>query len=388
MSANEQRVEKLQRRMGDDKIDVAVLNDPGTIYYYTGYHSYLFMDFGRPTILVVPRSGFCTVVTPTLESEMAGKMSGLGDLDVLPWLDGQEREWMGPLAKVLAPFRSSRIAVDRYEAPYVVLEGMTREFPSAKIVDASDTVLELRMIKSPEEIEVARQAGQVAVAMVEGAAAVIAEGVPEYEIALAMSAAGTRKAAELLDKHGRHPLMSPTMHFHQIMAAGTETAMCHKRSTRRRIQRGDPIFLCFCGITEFCRFHLGFDRMFFVGDVTDEVARIYDIAVQSQRVAFDTIRPGITAEEVHKAWAEVIREGGFEYPYRCGRATGYRDVEKPQLKFGDKTVLQRGMVFAVDGGATLPGVFRSQVGDAVVVTEDGCEILTEYPRGLESLTIR
>ena len=63
--------------------------------------------------------------------------------------------------------------------------------------------------------------------------------------------------------------------------------------------------------------------------------------------------PGVTAEEVHAAYAETIQTEGYPYPtFRCGRGTGFSFLEEPQLVVGNKTVLQPGMVFAVDGGAT------------------------------------
>ena len=76
------------------------------------------------------------------------------------------------------------------------------------------TINDIRMIKSPEELQIARHAGAVAMAMMEGAKSVIAHNVPQYDIALAQSQAGTRKAAELLEAHYTNsPSMSPNIHF-------------------------------------------------------------------------------------------------------------------------------------------------------------------------------
>ena len=88
------------------------------------------------------------------------------------------------------------------------------------------------MIKSEEELQLARHAGMVAVAMMAAGRDTIADGVPEYEVALATSQAGTRKAAELLATHYTDAEMSPNTHFLQIMASG-ETSPKHITAHRQ-----------------------------------------------------------------------------------------------------------------------------------------------------------
>jgi Xaa-Pro aminopeptidase len=182
--------------------------------------------------------------------------------------------------------------------------------------------------------------------------------------------------------------MSPNTHFLQIMASGNEITMPHHRASTRIMQRGEPVFLCFCGMTNFHRFKLGFDRTFWIGEIADKSQEaVYQLAVKSQFAALAMLRPGVMAEEVHAAYAEVIQSAGYEYPFRCGRGTGFSYLEKPQLVFGDKTVLQPGMVLAVDGSVSVKKTFRAQVGDSFIVTKDGYEPLTEFPIDLEDVVI-
>ncbi|MEK6217073.1 MAG: M24 family metallopeptidase, partial [Boseongicola sp.] len=132
---------------------------------------------------------------------------------------------------------------------------------------------------------------------------------------------------------------------------------------------------------------LGFDRTFWIGEIAEpSQADVYEVAVASQRAALDELRPGVTAESVHAAYADVIQGAGFDYPFRCGRATGFSFLEKPQLVTGDKTVLQPGMVFAVDGSVTVEK-FRAQVGDSFIITEDGYEAVTDYPKSLDQVVL-
>ncbi|MGI9317767.1 MAG: M24 family metallopeptidase, partial [bacterium] len=259
--------------------------------------------------------------------------------------------------------------------------------PANKFSDVTPILAEMRMIKSVQELQLARHAGEVADAMMSAGRNAIGDGVPEYEVALATSEAGTRKAAELLAAHYQDGDMSPNTHFLQIMASGEEIVKTHHRATTRIMRRGEPVFLCFCGMTNFHRFKLGFDRTFWIGEISDSrQAEIYNVAVASQKAALEVLRPGVTAESVHAAYAEVIQGAGFDYPFRCGRATGFSFLEKPQLVTGDKTVLQPGMVLAVDGSVAID-TFRAQVGDSFILTDDGYEQITQHPKTISEMVL-
>jgi len=122
-------------------------------------------------------------------------------------------------------------------------------------------------------------------------------------------------------------------------------------------------------MTNFHQFKLGFDRTFWIGVVQDpRQAEIYEVAQASQAAALAVLKPGVTAESVHGAYAQVIEDAGYDFPFRCGRATGSSYLEKPELVSGDKTVLQPGMVFAVDGSVSVSNLFRAQVGDSFIIT--------------------
>jgi Xaa-Pro aminopeptidase len=267
----------------------------------------------------------------------------------------------------------------------LIISYLKHKFSDSAMQDISKILSDLRMVKSPEEINTMRQAGQVAVAMCDAAVQTIAEGVPEYEISLAAVAAGTHKAAEFLGHRKSERLFSPMIHNLQILQTGPELAMVHRRPTIRRLLKGDPIYMCFCPFTLFKQIKLGFDREYFVGSVSDEHARIYEIALKAQAAALDMIRPGVRAEEVHFASLEVYQSEGFGICYRTGRGVGHSYLERPEFKDGDRTILQAGMTFAVDGGITIEGEFGARVGDSIVVTDDGFEYLTPYPKELRIL---
>lgn len=377
------RIQRFCQRLSEKNVDVALVTDEDNIYYLTGYYDYLYMEFGRPTILVISQDGKSLLITPTIDLNMA-KVSAKVD-QIAAWNDGMGQEWRAELPK--AVHGAACVGIEPDHMPPIVRRFMDDLLGAETISSVSSILADMRMIKSAQELQLARDAGQVANAMMAAGRAAIKDGVPEYEVAIATSQAGTRKAAELLSANYEDTDMSPNTHFLQIMASGKEITKTHHRATTRIMKTGEPVFLCFCGMTNFHRFKLGFDRTFWIGEIADKSqAAVYDVAIESQKAALAVLRPGITAEAVHAAYAKVIEDAGYDYPFRCGRATGFSFLEKPQLVTGDKTRIEPGMVFAVDGSVTVDS-FRAQVGDSVIITEDGYELLTNHPKSLKDVII-
>jgi len=111
--------------------------------------------------------------------------------------------------------------------------------------------------------------------------------------------------------------------------------------------------------------------------------------VAAQEVALEALRPGVTCADVDLAVLRYFDDHGIRAYWRqhTGHAIGLRNHEAPFLDVGDRTPIEPGMVFTVE-----PGVYSSEVGgfrhsDTVVVTADGIDVLTDYPRDLDSLTI-
>jgi Xaa-Pro aminopeptidase len=373
-----QNTDILRRRLAESGIDIAVITDEDSVYYYSGYYDYLHMEFGRPTMLIVPRDGESLLITAQIDLNTALDNARVDRIEA--WNDGLGNEWREHLPTVLGD--SARIGLEAALIPPPVREYVDSIVASERIADLTPLISTMRMIKSDWELQLARHAGLVANAMMEAGRNAIGDGVAEFEVALATAAAGTRRAAELLATHYEDAEMSPNTRFLQIMACGEDIIKTHHRASTRIMRRGEPVFLCFCGMTDFHRFKLGFDRTFWIGETGGaDQERVYRIALDSQAAALGCLRPGIPAEEVHAAYADVIRSAGFDYPFRCGRGTGFSYLEKPQLVRGDATPLQPGMVLAVDGSVATAS-FRAQVGDSFIITEDGYEPLTAHPKSL------
>jgi Xaa-Pro aminopeptidase len=380
----QRRTEELQDRLKDAGIDILIITNVDAIYYYSAYWGDLGLEFGRPTMLIVASDGDVSLITAGSESLMARAMTWVEDLSF--YSDGVGDEWRGPLRQALGKVTTNTgIAIESNDIPAVIANFLHAELGLSGTVDATAIIAQMRVIKSAKELDMIRQAGQVAIAMGIAGRDSMAVGVPEYEVALACLTAGTQKAAEIIAAEDQNALMSPMIHNLQALQSGRFTSYTHLHPRVKKIAYGDPVYMCFCSICHFKQFKIGYDREYFVGSVDDETARTYNTAIEAQAASLREMRPGVAAEDVHKAADEVYQGAGFAPSYRTGRALGYSSLENPQLKYGDRTPLKSGMVFAVDGGITVPDVFGARVGDTVIVTDDGIEIATEYPRDLTVL---
>ena len=371
------RTTEFQRRLKDAGIELAVITDESSIAYLAGFWGYLSVEFGRPTFLVLRPDEEPTVITPLMESEMVSAMTWVRDVRV--WEDMGPNGWPSVLAKAIGP-TPAEVAVELDALPAIVRNWFDATLPGTMLVNLSPILGDMRTIKSPAEIEVMRQAGQIAGAMMAAAEGALAEGVPEYEAALAVIDAGTRKAAGFLTPTGWEAFISPMIHNLQVMQSGRDTSLVHRRASVKPLERGDPVYFCFCNMAQFKQYKLGFDRMFFVKEASDAAREVQQAAIDAQQAAVRAIRPGVIAESIAEAANEVYRSRGYQTGYRTGRSIGMSYLEAPELKSGDTTILKPGMTFAVDGGISLDGSLGGRIGDSVVVTESGCEYLTDYPR--------
>jgi Xaa-Pro aminopeptidase len=371
------RTRTLQARMKEEGIVKAVFTDESSIAYLAGFWGYLGVEFGRPTMLVVDADDAPAVITPLMESEMVAEMTWVEDVRV--WEDIGQRTWGRALASALGD-SIAEIWVEKGTIPAIVRNHLDENYPGVPLNDISPVLGAMRTIKTPFEIGVMKEAGQIAGAMMAAAHDSLREGAQEFESALAVIDAGSRKAASFLTGNGWDRFVSPMIHNLQILQSGKDASMVHRRASVKAYKKFDPVYFCFCNMAQFKQYKLGFDRMFHIGDVKDKDRDVQLAAIEAQQAAIAAIRPGVLAEDVAAAANQVYRTRGYETGYRTGRSIGVAYLEAPELKEGDKTVLQPGMTFAVDGGISVDGVTAGRIGDSIVVTESGADYITNYPR--------
>jgi Xaa-Pro aminopeptidase len=117
--------------------------------------------------------------------------------------------------------------------------------------------------------------------------------------------------------------------------------------------------------------------------------RLFEHMLAAQQAAFHALRPGVTCAVVDVAVLAYFEAHGLLANWRqhTGHAIGLRNHEAPFLDVGDHSTIEPGMVFTIEPGVYASGLGGFRHSDTVVVTEDGIDVLTDYPSDLESLTI-
>ena len=371
----EQRVASVQQALGGRGLDALVVTTPENIYYLTGHQTPAYYVYQA---VVVPARGQPTIAIRHGEVANSRLRSWVDDDRYAPFDERQSpaeatREalrWAGVgVGRIGVELKSWFLTAANYLDLRELLSG-------GELVDASDTVAALRLIKSPAEVDYIRQAARtVEAGMRAGLAAVEAgrlDNVVASEILRALVAAGSEYV-------GLWP----------FVCTGLRSSTMHATWERNTIRPGDVVLLEIGGAIN--RYHAALFRTAFVGDPPDEVRRLLEASERANAAALAAIRPGVTAEAVHRALMVSLEETGHA-ELRRGARSGYSigiafapdwgELHILSLDEGEQRTLEPGMVLHVPTALRLPGRFGIAHSETVLVTEGGCELITDFPTGL------
>ena len=380
MDAN--RLERVRARVRGADLAGAVLVQPANLRYLTGFHS---NAYSRPLALVVPAAGEPTLIVPRLEETQARDMTPVADLrSYVEWDEGSaaggrlDAEWRALLAGVLEErgLTGARLGLEQSGLGSAAARGLAAALPRVEWMDASGWVETLRLVKSPEEVEHHRRAGQLAAAGLEAGFAVARAGGSELETKGASIAAvfteGSRRCPDLAVAAAGNALV------------GERIAAVHAPATGRRARPGDPVFVVLSASVEGS--HCELSRTIVVGGVpTAEQRRWFRAVAWAHEAARSRAVPGTPGSDLDRAARGALKKEGLAgyLPMRTGHGLGLAGVEAPNLGAGDETPLQAGMVISIEPGVCVPGAGGVLWADNYVVTSSGVEQLTAYPIEVE-----
>ena len=358
-----QRLAKLKKF---EDVDVIALVPGTNMTYFTGLHFHL---SERPVIaLYRPSDESLSFIIPDFE---VSKLRTDTDIEarVFPWADKDGYETAFKQAAEALNLGNATLGVDGMIMRVFEMLAFQGAASSGKIKNLGQELLTIRIHKTPEEIEAMRQAIKLSEKALDKLLAWVEPGMTERAIAMRLS--------EELTKAG-----SQGNAFGPIVLTGPKSALPHGNPDDRVLGADEYLLIDFGG-----RYHdypADITRTFCLGEPTDEMQKIYDIVLRSNEAARAISKPGVTVGEIDKAARDVITEAGYGayFIHRTGHGLGLDGHELPQIREGDDQQLEPGMVFTIEPGIYLPALGGVRIEDNVVVTEDGIDILTSYPREL------
>jgi Xaa-Pro dipeptidase len=381
------RADRLLDYLKTQSLSGVVLFDHDYILYYTGF---AFIPTERPIAFVMNTHGERALFVPRLEVEHARSNSLIQRVDfyIEYPLDPHP---MIVFRKILTEMGvQGHFGVDTDGYPWILgyrgpsLKELTSGTPHPLIAFIEDQM----MIKSPAELALILESikwSNLAHMLLQRYTRV---GVTETHASMR---AGMEATLTMMDAIG--PLYRAQSAFSDGPSAGyrgqigRNAAIPHSLSTNIVFQPGD-VLVSGAGAPMW-GYNSELERTMIIGPATDDQKRVFEHMVSLQNIAFGTIHPGVRCSEVDRAvraYYEAHDLMSF-WKHHSGHAIGIRYHEGPFLDLGDQTVIKPGMVFTVEPGLYSPDLGGFRHSDTVVVTEDGIEILTYYPRDLPSLTI-
>ena len=389
-SEYEQRIENLRKILIRKKLDALYLTNGTSFFYLTGY-SHITTE--RPAALIVPVDGEITFMGPLLEIDhIPLKTRLIRNIKTYPDYPGEQHpiDHFAAFLRDLG-FDRKRIGIDNptgaagiwgYRGPPI-----KRKLPQTKFVDAEDIVSRMRLVKSPEEIELMKESAKWANLAHTLLQEYASPGLWDVDVALTAS-----YEASMIMKKTLGLDYEPLRTFRPVGAGfrgqvGSMSAIPHSMSTKRLIAEGD-VLVTGAG-ADVGGYSCELERTMIIGKPTEKQRKYFEVMVAAQKAAMEAFGPGRKCSEVDKAATRIIRKMGCGTLLRhhTGHGLGLEAHEPPWLDVGDDTMMKLGMIFSCEPGIYEPGFGGFRHSDTVVITKDGAEVITYYPRDIDSLTI-
>ncbi len=383
----QERRERLLEHVRRDGLSGYVLFGADYIQYFTGFW---FLSNERPIIYAESAGGESAVFVPEFEVERTRAETAFARIESYPEYPGIEHPML-IFARLLADLGiGDAIGADQDGYPGILgYKGPTlSDVAGASVAPLGDVIEAMMARKSETEIALIRESGRWCAHAHRLLQKYSRPGATEAEASLR---AGQETTLAMLDAlgeaYGGGLSSSSGASAGYRGQIGLRSSWAHAVAHNIEFREGDVL------VTETSApiwgYNAELERAMIIGEPTDEMRRLFDHTVTSQRVAFEAIRPGATCADVDGAVMRYLEQNDL-LPYwrqHTGHGIGLRNHEAPFLDVGDHTTLEPGMVFTIEPGlydATIGGFRHS---DTVVVTEDGMDVLTDYPSDIESLTL-
>jgi Xaa-Pro aminopeptidase len=339
-------------RLDLKELDALVVTNLVNVRYLTGYT-------GSNGVAIVGPDVRLFITDFRYMTQAASQVSGF------EVIQGQ-RDLLGDVAEHLSGrvgFEDGVVSVRKHERLRGLVDGR------AELVAAGDLVEELRTVKEPGEVDAIRSAAQLAD---EALSAVLERGLvgrTEHDVAVDL-------------EHTMRVLGAEGPSFGSIVASGAHGALPHAEPRKQPIPTDVLVTIDWGAIVDgYCS---DCTRTYATGTLDDETAAGYELVRSVQEKSVEAVRAGAHGKEVDAIGRSEIEAAGHgeHYGHGLGHGVGLEVHEGPNLSPRSKDTLVAGNVVTVEPGIYVPDRFGVRIEDLVVVTGDGCDVLSGLPKSL------
>ncbi len=350
------RIKKLQRRFSKEKIDGLLVTNLTNVRYLTGFIS-------SSAQLIVSETG-CVLMTDFRYIEAARK--DVKFVEIFQATSEPQKD----LKYILRKYKVGRLGFESSRVSYLKYTQLKNCISEKRLKPCPDIVERLRMIKEPGEIEAIRRAIRPGEKGFRYIRRLLRPGVKEEEIALELEL--------FLKVNGAGGLA-----FDTVIAFGTSSAVPHYRTGKKKLRERDMVLIDW-GVNA-DGYSSDLTRTLLSHSMTNKEKSIYSIVLEAQQKAIDKIRPGVNLAVIDRTARDVITGHGYAgaFGHSCGHGIGMEVHEYPGVSSKSKMKCCKGMVITAEPGIYIKGWGGVRIEDDILVTENGCEVLSRLSKKAE-----
>ena len=365
------RLDSLQRKIREEKLDAYLVTAQDSIYYLTGA---TYKPIERPFFIVVYPDGAPDLVVPELERAHMTKARGFKEVkSYFDYPAATGENWYDKVNALVGGV--SRLGVE----PSATMEITSKLW--ARCIIPFGFVNELRLIKSEEEIESIRLAARAA----DRGMARLVSGLYHGVSVIELFSLSRGLQLETIRAGDYDPLVSE---FLTVGWPAPKSAQPHSvPGLGDRLREGPLALMC---LTRLGGYAAECERTVFLGPPSSDDRELFHHMEKARRLAFSMVRPGTPCADIDQATRDYFAAEGLSryILHRTGHGFGLGNHEAPWLSVGSKEVLEKNMVISIEPALYLPNKGGFRHSDTVLVTDDGYELLTNYPTAPEALTLK
>ncbi|WLR51148.1 Xaa-Pro peptidase family protein [Bacillus tianshenii] len=361
----EQRLQILKQWLQAENVDVAFLNSTENVFYLTNFYT---DPHERLMGLFVFKDAEPIMVVPGME---AGQVKDAGWKDEVIGYADHENPW--DLVKASLEKRNMKkvdnVAIELEVLSYGRSQSLLSLFPDAKVLSVEDKLNEMRVVKDENEIAIIRKAAELADYGVQVGVDALEEGVTEMEV--------LAKIEYELKKKGIRE-----MSFSTMVLFGEKSGQPHGNPGDRKLKAGDFVLFDMGVVLDgYCS---DITRTFAYKTVSDKQREIYETVLKAQLASLEASKPGARIGDLDTVARDVITASGYGdyFPHRIGHGMGINVHEFPSMSHLNDGTLKEGMVYTIEPGIYDPEIGGVRIEDDVLITKDGYETLTKFPKEL------